>query len=406
MDAGKRQTRRQTRKRRDKELDADSGTTRKVNASDSTVKEPVSKRKKVAKSAQGPQSAARSATVSEKPTSSSSCAPKDCEPAKKRRRKALTSSSFTKSKGLGASSQVAEPMVEQSEPTEEPTKKRTRKTLSKKERQALVDYISKVDLSLLSDVVRIKLGEQCLADHLQTFADALFGQEILIRDILLHHRVRFGELYIQCKEESDPFLQFQLKWHQHCAAFLLSRDYSLATINLEECAQQSIAALRLRWLDYCDQSTLPFSDTSKVMMTLSSAVYDMLLERVQSFQEGLSTSVDTTSNSNLVSNDPDSDDVCLRFGGAAICEMLKLRYDQIKKCSDTQRDQLSQEITILKAMTMKDKTSLPIYLKYRDRGFMYFPDPSFVMFIQGINEAVRSVASTNSLDQDVVKVQF
>ena len=56
MDAGKRQTRRQTRKRRDKELDTDSGTIRKANASDSTVKEPVSKRKKVAKSAQGPQS--------------------------------------------------------------------------------------------------------------------------------------------------------------------------------------------------------------------------------------------------------------------------------------------------------------------------------------------------------------
>ena len=230
------------------------------------------------------------------------------------------------------------------------------------------------------------------------------SQEILFRDILLHHRVRFGELYIQCKEESDPFLQFQLKWHQHCAAFLLSRDHSLATINLEEFAQQSVAALRLRWLDYCDQSTLPFSDTSKVMMTLSSAVYDVLLERVQSYQEGLSTSVDPSSNS--ASNDPDSDDVCLRFGGAAICEMLKLRYDQIKKCSDTQRDQLSQKITILKAVTMKDKTSLPIYLKYRDRSFMYFPDQSVVTFIQGINEAVRSVASTNSLDQDVVKVQF
>ena len=247
-------------------------------------------------------------------------------------------------------------MAEPSEPTKELIKKRARKAVSKKERQALVDYINKVDLSLLSDVVCVKLGEQCLEDHLQTFADPLCGQEILFRDILLHHRVCFGELYIQCKGKSDPFLQFQLKWHQHCAAFLLSRDHSLATINLEEFAQQSVAALRLRWLDYCDQSTLPFSDTSKVMMTLSSAVYDVLLERVQSYQEGLSTSVDPSSNS--ASNDPDSDDVCLRFGGAAICEMLKLRYDQIKKCSDTQRDQLSQEITILKAMTMKDNQSI------------------------------------------------
>ena len=80
-----------------------------------------------------------------------------------------------------------------------------------------------------------------------------------------------------------PLLQFQLKWHQHRAVFLLSRDHSLAAINLEEFAQQSVAALRLRWLDYCDQSILPFSDTSKVMKTLSSAVYDVLLERVQSY---------------------------------------------------------------------------------------------------------------------------
>ena len=135
------------------------------------------------------------------------------------------------------------------------------------------------------------------------------------------------------------------------------------------------------------------------MMTLSSIVYEVLLERVESFRDKLNGSGETPS-----SPISDGDDVYLRFGGAAICEMLKLRYQQIKGCSDTQRNQLSQEITLLKAMTMKDKTSLPIYLKYRDRGFMYFPDTSFLKFLQTINEAVRAVMTTNSLEKDVVKV--
>ena len=34
---------------------------------------------------------------------------------------------------------------------------------------------------------------------------------------------------------------------------------------------------------------------------------------------------------------------------------------------------------------------------------MYFPDPRIM---QAINEAVRAVASVNSLEEDVVKVQF
>jgi len=109
MDAGKLQTRGQTRKRRDKELTTDSGTTRKVNACVSTVKESVTKRKRPAKPAQGSESQ-DSATVSERLTSASSCAPEQCEPAKKRTRKTLSSSSSsTKSKRQGASSRVAKP---------------------------------------------------------------------------------------------------------------------------------------------------------------------------------------------------------------------------------------------------------------------------------------------------------
>jgi len=126
-----------------------------------------------------------------------------------------------------------------------------------------MNYINEVDLSMLSDIVYTKLSEQCLPDHLWKFADAVLSDEMLTQDILLHHRDRFSELHAQCKQKIDPFLQSQLQLHQHCSAYLLSRSYSLATINLKEHAQQLVAAIRIQWLDFCDHSTLPFSDCSK-----------------------------------------------------------------------------------------------------------------------------------------------
>jgi len=64
------------------------------------------------------------------------------------------------------------------------------------------------------------------------------------------------------------------------------------------------------------------------------------------------------------------DDDYFRFGDAALSDMLHLHYKQIKNCSGTQRDQLSQEITILQAINTKDKSKIPKYLKYSDRGYM------------------------------------
>ena len=82
----------------------------------------------------------------------------------------------------------------------------------------------------------------------------------------------------------------------------------------------------MQWLDFFDQSTLPFPDSSQVLMTLSLAMYELLLQQVESFQERLNASVDTSSNP--TSNDTDGDDVYFRLSGAAICEMLKLCYKQ------------------------------------------------------------------------------
>ena len=105
----------------------------------------------------------------------------------------------------------------------------------------------------------------------------------------------------------------------------------------------------------------------------------------------------------------DSDDVHYRFGGAAICDMLHLRYKQIKSCKDEQRDVLSQEISVLQAMNTKDKTKMPGYLQYQDRGYMYFPDPCFLPCIEKINTLVKGIVNSDGLQQkgdDLIKVSI
>ena len=69
-------------------------------------------------------------------------------------------------------------------------------------------------------------------------------------------------------------------------------------------------------------------------------MFTELLERVMSFQESLTATNTVTTTSEYT----DGDDVYYRFGGATICDMLKLHYKQIRSCSDEQRDHLSQEI--------------------------------------------------------------
>ena len=80
--------------------------------------------------------------------------------------------------------------------------------------------------------------------------------------------------------------------------------------------------------------------------------------------------------------------------------MLKLHYDQIRRCSDDQRDRLSQEIVVLQAINTKDKLTIPEYLKYRDQGFMYFPHASFIPFLRAVDDCVKGVVNSDALEEN------
>jgi len=92
--------------------------------------------------------------------------------------------------------------------------------------------------------------------------------------------------------------------------------------------------------------------------------------------------------------------VMMSIIGAAICDMLKLHYNQIRSCSDAQRDYLSQEIVILQAINTKDKLTIPEYLKYRDQGFIYLPHASFIPFLRTIDDCVKDIVNLDGLEEN------
>ena len=55
----------------------------------------------------------------------------------------------------------------------------------------------------------------------------------------------------------------------------------------------------------------------------------------------------------------------------------------------TARNMLSVEISILQAMKLKDKSTIPAYLSYHDRGFLYFPDTGLLPFLHKFNDTLK-----------------
>ena len=187
---------------------------------------------------------------------------------------------------------------------------------------------------------------------------------------------------------------------------MLGRSYPIALINLEKGAEASVASLRSQWLEFYESNGLFDLESKKVMIPITSAVYELMLERTECFQRNLNPDSSGASSASTCRS-TDGNDVYFRFGGAALCDMLHQHYKVIKSCQDSQRDLLSQEITILHAINTKDKTMIiiPQYLRYRDRGFMYFPDVSFIPFLRSIDEVVKKVVNTDTLqDKGIIQV--
>jgi len=89
--------------------------------------------------------------------------------------------------------------------------------------------------------------------------------------------------------------------------------------------------------------------------------------------------------------------------------MLKHRYKEIRKCTGSVRNALSIEISLLQAMKIKDKSDIPGYLQYRDKGYMYFPQTSLISFFRNFDTAVKEVVNEDGFREhgdDIIKVLY
>jgi len=87
--------------------------------------------------------------------------------------------------------------------------------------------------------------------------------------------------------------------------------------------------------------------------------------------------------------------------------MLHGLYKEIKCCTDDRIDVLSQKITMLQAINIKDKSCIPGYLQYHDRGFMYFPDPVFLPYLREVDSILKKVINSKGLNEhgdELIKV--
>jgi len=160
-----------------------------------------------------------------------------------------------------------------------------------------------------------------------------------------------------------------------------------------------VVSVRSKWNKVCSAYSID-SDTARTfLISFCGLIYDDLLKQCQIVIRPSPTSATPMPTE-------DTDDVYYRFGGAAIAAMFKVRIRNFN-CAD--KDQVSMEISILQKLSMhleEDKTHIPAYLKYRDKGFMYFPTPEMLPLLKAVDVKTIELANNGSfteLGSDMIK---
>jgi len=214
-----------------------------------------------------------------------------------------------------------------------------------------------LESSIFHRIITDKLKEEQTLRNWSTLPQVFLENVELLDEIIAFHRYYFATLYIGCKKGPDPFMRFQFQWHDHCSSLLLSEQHSLSEIGLEELPSASIQATRSKWLSFCETSNVPVPDSNPVIILVPSSIYAFLLEYSKNFQNA----IQAEENCSKSTTKPDTDDVYYHFGGAAICDMLHLRYKQLTSCSDDICDKLSQEVSILQTIARTKRVYLDIF---------------------------------------------
>lgn len=264
---------------------------------------------------------------------------------------------------------------------------RKRKALNKKERLQVMDHIKSTPVL----PVLTRMFEQRESSVFQKLLD---NQESLASLIQFHQRT-FLLLYEANGIGKDKYITFQLQWHKYCSIFLLPKENMLQCIFSPPTKEMD--TVHQIWLAFCERELQGNSGEQKrFMIMFSSSIYEILLR--EAHEQVMKLNDSTGSSSNLVM-EADQDDVYFRFGGATLASMLHNRYKDIRKCNAEKREIVSLEIKVLHAINTKNKESMPSYLQYRDRGYMYSPDPSFLPLFRAVDECIKSIVNEKGIQE-------
>ena len=200
----------------------------------------------------------------------------------------------------------------------------------------------------------------------------------------------FASLYKSCDKGKDKYMKFQLEWHQCCSVFLLPPDKGLFDVGVDPKKNVNLARLQQQWVRYCEGRTVD-KHVRDAVISVCCAVYNYLLKRVSTVQQSI---LELTSSTSPISQDTDS--VYYRLCGAAIANMLHARYNKRQVCKQEQKETLEQEIQVLKCIQCTDKSHISEKLKYRDRGYIYFPSKEFLSFLRGVDTCVMENANEST----------
>ena len=73
--------------------------------------------------------------------------------------------------------------------------------------------------------------------------------------------------------------------------------------------------------------------------------------------------------------------------------MYKERYRMMKSPTCKRKEEIGKELSVLDWMRLRNKSTLPKSLQYKDEGGMYFPKKSLIPFIRDVDSYVREHAN-------------
>ena len=152
--------------------------------------------------------------------------------------------------------------------------------------------------------------------------------------------------------------------------------------------------VRELWLKFSESA---WDEHKNFMISFSSIIYDTLLDEVHTEILRMREPTPATGTAQSTALSISDQDVYFWFGGGILASMLHNRYKEIRRCNKDKRDVLSMEIKLLQTINTKEKTHMPNYLQYRDKGHMYTPDATFIPFFRSVDECIKSVMNENGI---------